>query len=126
MSKVEKFELSTEEYNKRGDSVRAFKEKMKLGRFREKDPKEEMRIEKENQAKEEEEKALAESIKVGDRCVLSDVVHIITTQPNVKSTKLVFLQIFLFYHFLSVTRIYLMKSMSLCTIGFFFNICPSK
>ena len=63
---------------------------MKLGRFREKDPEEEMRIEKENQAKEEEEKALAESIKVGDRCVLSDVVHIITTQPNVKSTKLVF------------------------------------
>ncbi|KAJ3256261.1 hypothetical protein HK103_005624 [Boothiomyces macroporosus] len=55
LNKVEKFEISNEEYEKRNDSVLAFKKRNKIGRFAEniKDFKEE-----------------AEKIKVGDRCMV--------------------------------------------------------
>ncbi len=33
VSRVEKYEMSAEDYEKRGDSVRAYKERMKMGRF---------------------------------------------------------------------------------------------
>ena len=46
------------------ESVRAFKEKMKLGRFAEKDPEEDKRREKE-------EEELAQSISIGSRCEVS-------------------------------------------------------
>ncbi|KAJ3321186.1 hypothetical protein HDV06_004529 [Boothiomyces sp. JEL0866] len=55
LNKVEKFEISSEEYEKRNDSVLAFKKRNRLGRFADniKDFKEE-----------------AEKIKVGDRCMV--------------------------------------------------------
>lgn len=71
VSKVEKFEISKEEYEKRTDSVKAFKERMKMGRFRDVDPEEQKRQEEEKQKKEQEEKDKAESIKVGERCEVS-------------------------------------------------------
>lgn len=49
------------------DTVKAFKERNKLGRFREVDPEEQKRLDEEKAQKEEEEKKIAESIKVGDR-----------------------------------------------------------
>lgn len=64
VSKVEKFEISSEEYAKRTDSVRAFKERMKLGKFREVSPEEE----EQKRQKEKQEQEEAEAIKVGSRC----------------------------------------------------------
>ncbi|GFO41973.1 tubulin-folding cofactor b [Plakobranchus ocellatus] len=64
-SKVEKFEISQEEYNKRQDSVRAFKERNKLGQFNEEERK---RKEAELLAKEDKEEAKAKTFSVGDRC----------------------------------------------------------
>lgn len=49
------------------DSVRAFKERNKLGRFKELDPEEERKKEEERQRKEQENKEKAEKMKVGDR-----------------------------------------------------------
>lgn len=70
VSKVEKYELSTDEYNNRSDSVRAFKQKMKIGQFSEIDPEEQAKKEEEKKKKEEEqakkEKLIAEN--VGSRC----------------------------------------------------------
>ncbi|EPY42051.1 tubulin-specific chaperone [Angomonas deanei] len=65
VSKVQKFELSEEEWLKRGDNLRAFKEKMKEQQRQEMiaagiEPPKEL---DENSFKEE-----AEKIKVGDRC----------------------------------------------------------
>ncbi|WAR19096.1 TBCB-like protein, partial [Mya arenaria] len=71
VSKVEKFELSAEEYAKRGDSVRAFKERNKMGRFREITPEEKQRQEEEQRVKEEQDKAAVEAMKIGDRCEVS-------------------------------------------------------
>lgn len=68
VSKVEKFELSAEQYEKRTDSVRAFKERNKMGRFREIDPEEQKRLDEEKKQKEEQDKLKCESLKVGDRC----------------------------------------------------------
>lgn len=65
VSKVEKFEISEEDYSKRSDSVRAFKERNKLGRFNQEQMK---KREEEQQQKEEEEAKQAETIKSGDRC----------------------------------------------------------
>uniref|UniRef100_A0A1B6DM77 CAP-Gly domain-containing protein n=1 Tax=Clastoptera arizonana TaxID=38151 RepID=A0A1B6DM77_9HEMI len=63
--KVEKLELSTEEYAKRTDTLRAYLEKNKIGKYN----KEEMKKKEEDQRKEEEqEEYLAKSIKVDDRC----------------------------------------------------------
>ena len=47
--------------------MRAFKQKMKLGRF---DPEEQKRREEEKQKKDEEEAAAVAAMKVGDRCVV--------------------------------------------------------
>lgn len=58
VSKVKKFELSEEEYQKKSDSVRAFKIKNKLGEYNE---------EAVRKIKEEEEH-LVQSISVGNRC----------------------------------------------------------
>ncbi|KAK3576773.1 hypothetical protein CHS0354_014587 [Potamilus streckersoni] len=68
LSKVKKLELSDEDYTKRTDSVRAFKEKNKLGRFQEVDPEEKKRLEEEKLQKKKQEQEKAESMKVGDRC----------------------------------------------------------
>ncbi|XP_076441926.1 tubulin-folding cofactor B-like [Babylonia areolata] len=65
VSKVEKFEISEEEYSKKADSVRAFKERNKIGRFNEEEQK---KREAERLKKEEEDKQKAETFKVGDRC----------------------------------------------------------
>lgn len=64
LSKVEKFDLTADEYAQRSDTVRAFKEKNKLGRF---DEEAEAKKEQERLTKEklEEEKSL--SLKTGDR-----------------------------------------------------------
>lgn len=64
-SKVEKFEISDEEYKKRQDTVRAFKEKNKLGRFNEEEMK---KKEEELKMKEAAEEEKAKSIKIDDRC----------------------------------------------------------
>jgi len=64
-SKVEKFEISEDEYQKRSDSVRAFKERNKMGRFNE----EEMAKKAEAQKlKEEAETEKAKNINVNERC----------------------------------------------------------
>lgn len=64
LSAVEKYEMDTEEYAKRTDSVRAFKERNKLGQFKEKTPEE---IQKEKEKAQQEEEA-AKAITVGSRC----------------------------------------------------------
>lgn len=47
--------------------MRAFKERNKLGRFKEVTPEEQQRMDEEKRQKEEAEKQKAESIKIGDR-----------------------------------------------------------
>ncbi|XP_051580368.1 tubulin-folding cofactor B isoform X2 [Myxocyprinus asiaticus] len=65
LSKVEKFEISDDAYEKRTDSVRNFKKNMKFGKFNEENrAKEEEALAK----KEEEEKAATAAIAVGNRC----------------------------------------------------------
>lgn len=65
VSQVEKFELSDDAYEKRTDSARSFLKKNSLGHFN----KEQMAKKKaENAAREEEQKAAADSISVGNRC----------------------------------------------------------
>lgn len=65
VSKVEKFELSDDAYDKRTDSARSFMKKQRVGRFNE----EEMAKKKaEVESREEESKAAAEAISVGSRC----------------------------------------------------------
>jgi len=65
VSKVEKFEISQDEYNKRSDSVRAFKERMKLGQFNEEENKKKA---EEARLKEEAEEKKASSLNVDERC----------------------------------------------------------
>ncbi|KAM7399274.1 hypothetical protein PAMP_018555 [Pampus punctatissimus] len=65
VSKVEKFELSDDAYNKKTDTARSFMKKQRIGRFNE----EEMTKKKaENAAREEEQKVAADAISVGSRC----------------------------------------------------------
>ncbi|TMS07027.1 tubulin-folding cofactor B [Larimichthys crocea] len=65
VSKVEKFELPDEEYNKRTDTVRSFMKKNRLCHYNE----EEVAKKKaEVAAREEEQKAAANAISVGNRC----------------------------------------------------------
>ncbi|XP_014667828.1 PREDICTED: tubulin-folding cofactor B-like [Priapulus caudatus] len=76
VSKVHKFELTDEEYAKRSDSVKAFKEKHKLGIYEDPEKKErEMKLAEEN------EKQLAENIKIDDRCEVS-----MSRQPQRRGT----------------------------------------
>ncbi|CAG9772113.1 unnamed protein product [Ceutorhynchus assimilis] len=58
---VPKYELSAEEYAKRGDSVKSFLMKNKMGKYNQE-------FMKNKEQQEAEEKALAESIKIGSRC----------------------------------------------------------
>ncbi|KAJ3097669.1 hypothetical protein HK100_005289 [Physocladia obscura] len=62
VSQVKKFEISDEEYSKRNDSVRAFKQRMKLGRFADPDLVVAAAIDN------EEFQEAASKIKIGDRC----------------------------------------------------------
>lgn len=65
VSKVEKFELSDDAYDKRTESARSFMKKQRVGRYND----EEMAKKKaEVAAREEEQKAAAEAISVGSRC----------------------------------------------------------
>ncbi|ORX63151.1 hypothetical protein DM01DRAFT_1331225 [Hesseltinella vesiculosa] len=61
VSQVEKFELTEEEYSNRSDTVRAFKERNKLGRFSDQAKEDIARFEQQVQE-------AAQQIKVGDRC----------------------------------------------------------
>lgn len=75
---VEKFEISDEEYAKKTDTVKAFLEKNKLGKYNEEDMK------KKAEEKEREEKAeehLASLCKVGDRCEV-----FVPSQPKRRAT----------------------------------------
>ncbi|KAM3616786.1 uncharacterized protein V6R79_023503 [Siganus canaliculatus] len=65
VSKVQKFELSDESYEKRSDSARSFMKKHRIGHFNE----EEMAKKKAQlAAQQEEQKAAADTISVGSRC----------------------------------------------------------
>lgn len=65
VSKVEKFELSDDAYDKRTDSARSFMKKQRVGRYND----EEMAKKKaEVASREDEQKAAAEAISVGSRC----------------------------------------------------------
>ncbi|XP_068173629.1 tubulin-folding cofactor B [Antennarius striatus] len=65
VSKVEKYEMSEDSYDKRSDSARAFMKKHHIGHFNE----EEVAKKKaESAAQQEREKAAAEDISVGSRC----------------------------------------------------------
>ncbi|XP_048837677.1 tubulin-folding cofactor B [Brienomyrus brachyistius] len=65
LSKVEKYEIAEDAYEKRTDSARSFLKKKKVGRFNEE---EESRREAEQVKREEEEKTAAAAIAVGSRC----------------------------------------------------------
>lgn len=65
LSKVEKFELSEEEYSKRNESVRSFLMKNKLGKYNEE---EQQKLEEQRKALEREEEEKAKAISVGSRC----------------------------------------------------------
>ncbi|XP_033633669.1 tubulin-folding cofactor B-like [Asterias rubens] len=82
LSKVEKFEISAEEYSKRTDSVQAFKKKLKVGQYQELDPDEAARQEALKKEKEDEEERLAGAITVGSRCQ----VNIPATPPVKRGT----------------------------------------
>ncbi|KXJ07531.1 Tubulin-folding cofactor B [Exaiptasia diaphana] len=64
LSKVEKYEISEDDYSKKTDSVRAFKMRNKLGRFAETTAEDE----EQKKAKEKREQEEAEAIPVGSRC----------------------------------------------------------
>ncbi|MCJ8733542.1 hypothetical protein PDJAM_G00224750 [Pangasius djambal] len=65
LSKVEKYEISDDAYDKRADSLRNFKKNMKIGRFNEENM---AKREEALSQKEEEEKAALALITVGKRC----------------------------------------------------------
>ncbi|XP_040261301.1 tubulin-folding cofactor B [Bufo bufo] len=65
VSRVEKYEISQESYEKRSDSVRSFLKKNKLGKFNEE---ESAQKSAEQQCKLEEERLAAEAIAQGSRC----------------------------------------------------------
>ncbi|XP_010870846.2 tubulin-folding cofactor B isoform X1 [Esox lucius] len=70
LSKVEKFEIPDEVYEKRTDSVRSFMKKQRVGRFNEEET---AKKEAELAAREAEEKAAAAAIAVGNRCQVNVV-----------------------------------------------------
>ncbi|XP_046463117.1 tubulin-folding cofactor B-like [Daphnia pulex] len=65
VSKVAKFELSQEDYSKRSDSVKAFLERNRLGKYNEDEVKKKA---EEQQTKEAEEEKVAKALKVDERC----------------------------------------------------------
>jgi len=62
---VEKFELSAEQYANRNDTVKAFLQRNKLGKYNEEEMK---KMEAEKAEQEAAELELAKAIHVGDRC----------------------------------------------------------
>merc|ERR1719423_443809 len=68
VSKVEKFEMSKDDYEKREDSVAAFKRRNKLGRFSDADPAAAKAAEAEAARKAAEEEQMAASMAVASRC----------------------------------------------------------
>lgn len=78
LSKVEKFEISEDEYSKRPDTVKAFLAKNKLGKYNE----EEMKKKNEEKQKEDNiEEALAKSFICGNRCEVN-----VPGQPKRRAT----------------------------------------
>ncbi|XP_071571613.1 tubulin-folding cofactor B [Temnothorax nylanderi] len=75
---VKKFEISEEEYAKKTDTVKAFLEKNKLGKYNEEDTR---RRAEEKKLEEEAEEHLAGLCKVGDRCEVS-----VLNQPRRRAT----------------------------------------
>ena len=73
VSKVEKYEMSQDDYDKRSDSVKAYKERMKMGRF---NPELQKQKEEEKQKKAEDEAKAIEGIKVGERCEVKVPGHL--------------------------------------------------
>ncbi|XP_056138968.1 tubulin-folding cofactor B [Lampris incognitus] len=65
LSKVEKFEISDDAYEKRTDSVRSFLKKQRVGRFNEEET---AKKEAELAAREAEDKAAADAMAIGSRC----------------------------------------------------------
>ncbi|XP_053278952.1 tubulin-folding cofactor B [Pleuronectes platessa] len=65
VSEVEKFELSDRDYEKRTDSARSFMKRNRVGRFNEEET---AKKQAEMAARENEQKAAAEAISVGNRC----------------------------------------------------------
>ncbi|XP_029373257.1 tubulin-folding cofactor B [Echeneis naucrates] len=65
VSKVEKYEISDEAYDKKTDSARSFMKKQRVGRFNEEEV---ARKKAELAAREKEQKAAADAISVGSRC----------------------------------------------------------
>ncbi|XP_068986178.1 tubulin-folding cofactor B [Bombus flavifrons] len=78
LNNVEKFEISEEEYAKRSDTVKAFLEKNKLGKYNEEEMK---RRAEEKKQEEEAEIAAAQLCKVGDRCEVC-----VPNQPKRRAT----------------------------------------
>ncbi|XP_066593807.1 tubulin-folding cofactor B-like [Prorops nasuta] len=78
LSKVDKFVISDEEYAKRPDTVKAFLERNKVGKYNE----EEVKRRAEEKKKEEElEEMLAKKCNIGDRCEIS-----VPNQPKRRAT----------------------------------------
>ncbi|XP_037740407.1 tubulin-folding cofactor B isoform X2 [Chelonia mydas] len=78
VSRVEKYEMSATDYEKRPDSVRSFLKRSKVGKFNEEEM---LKKEAEQEQKLAEEKALAETISVGARCEVR-----VSGQPNKRGT----------------------------------------
>lgn len=78
LGQVEKFEISEEEYAKRTDTVKAFLEKNKLGKYNEEDM---IRRAEEKKREEQAEEAAAKLCKVGDRCEVA-----VPNQPKRRAT----------------------------------------
>lgn len=77
---MEKFEISQEEYEKRSDSVRAYKQRHKIGRFAEK-KEEDIALE---EALEEAGKELCQSIQIGNRCLVDTGSGVLSKKGSVK------------------------------------------
>lgn len=65
LSKVEKFEITDEKYDKRSESARSFLKKKRVGRFNEEEV---AKKKEETAAREDEQKAAADAMSVGSRC----------------------------------------------------------
>ncbi|KAL0117181.1 hypothetical protein PUN28_010192 [Cardiocondyla obscurior] len=78
LDRVKKFEISEEEYAKKTDTVKAFLEKNKLGKYNQDDVKKRA---EEKKLEEEEEERLAGLCKIGDRCIVS-----VPLQPKRRAT----------------------------------------
>jgi len=68
LSKVEKYELTDDQYSKRTDTVRSFLQRNKLGKYNEAEME---RLKEEKEKEEKAEQDLVDQMKVGDRCQTS-------------------------------------------------------